>query len=307
MPSRQTKLSRRQFIARAGQTAALLCGSSALTSCTSSSLFSKKSPAEMRFGLVTYLWGRDWDLPTLIENCEKTDCSGVELRTTHAHGVEFTLTANQRRDVRKRFADTPVTLVGLGSNEQYDWPDSERLAKAIDDSKKFIKLSYDIGTTGVKVKPNAFHKNVPREKTIEQIGRSLNILGRYAADFGQQVRLEVHGSETSQLPVMKAIMDIADHPSVAVCWNCNLRNDLREPGFEYNFNLVKDRFGDTLHIHELQSKRYPYPQLFRMLVEMDYKGWALLEASSDPPDRVAALKEQRELFNRMLADAKKSG
>ncbi len=257
----------------------------------------------MRFGLVTYLWGRDWDLPTLIENCEKTNCPGVELRTTHAHGVEFTLNAQQRRDVRKRFADTPITLVGLGSNEQYDWPDPNRLAKAIDDSKKFIKLSYDIGSTGVKVKPNAFHENVPKEKTIEQIGKSLNILGKYAADFNQQVRLEVHGWETSRLPVIKAIMDIADHPAVAVCWNCNLRNDLVEPGLEYNFNLVKDRFGDTLHIHELQSPKYPYARVFRMLVEMEYKGWVLLEASSEPPDRVAALKEQHKLFDKMLADA----
>ena len=28
------------------------------------------APGEkMRLGLVTYLWGRDWDLPTLIANC----------------------------------------------------------------------------------------------------------------------------------------------------------------------------------------------------------------------------------------------
>ena len=39
----------------------------------------KKS--EMKLGLVTYLWGRDWDLPTLIANCEKTGFLGVELRT----------------------------------------------------------------------------------------------------------------------------------------------------------------------------------------------------------------------------------
>ena len=44
--------------------------------------------AKMRFGLVTYQWGRDWDLPTLISNCEKTGYLGVELRTEHAHKVE---------------------------------------------------------------------------------------------------------------------------------------------------------------------------------------------------------------------------
>ena len=42
----------------------------------------------MRFGLVTYLWGKDMDLPTLLDVCEKSGVLGVELRTQHAHGVE---------------------------------------------------------------------------------------------------------------------------------------------------------------------------------------------------------------------------
>ena len=28
--------------------------------------------SEMKFGLVTYQWAKDWDLPTIIANCEKT-------------------------------------------------------------------------------------------------------------------------------------------------------------------------------------------------------------------------------------------
>ena len=42
----------------------------------------------LSLGLVTYLWGKDWDLPTLLTNCQKAEILGVELRTTHAHGVE---------------------------------------------------------------------------------------------------------------------------------------------------------------------------------------------------------------------------
>ena len=45
----------------------------------------ERADSGMKFGLVTYLWGRDWDLPTLIANCEQAGCLGVELRTTHAH------------------------------------------------------------------------------------------------------------------------------------------------------------------------------------------------------------------------------
>ena len=141
------------------------------------------------FGLVTYQWGKDWDLPTLVENCRKAGCLGVELRTTHAHKVEPNLTAEQREEVRERFADSGVTLVGIGSDERFDSPDPEKLKKAIEATKEFVRLSHDVGGSGVKVKPDTFHKDVPREKTIEQIGQALNEVGEYAAGFGQQIRL----------------------------------------------------------------------------------------------------------------------
>jgi sugar phosphate isomerase/epimerase len=249
--------------------------------------FAKDEPEQrMRFGLVTYQWGRDWDLPTLLANCEQTGVLGVELRTTHAHGVEPALTAAQRVEVKQRFADSPVTNVGIGSNERYDNPDPAVVKTAIDATKAFIVLSHDIGTTGVKVKPDKFYENVPHEQTIAQIGASLNELGKFADGYGQQVRLEVHG-ECRHLPDIKAIMDIADHPSVAICWNSNPA-DLEGAGLETNFRLVRERFGDTLHVRELDDKEYPFARLVELLLETEYTGWMLLEASSEPADRGGA-------------------
>jgi sugar phosphate isomerase/epimerase len=266
-------------------------------------VFGKDEPEQsMRFGLVTYQWGRDWDLPTLLANCEKTGVLGVELRTTHAHGVEPALSASQRLEVKQRFADSPVTNVGIGSNERYDNPDPAVVKAAIEATQAFIVLSHDIGTTGVKVKPDRFYDDVPREQTIAQIGNSLNALGRFAEGYGQQVRLEVHG-QCNELPTIKAIMDIANHPSVAICWNSN-EADLEGAGLEANFRLVRDRFGETLHVRELDDKEYPFARLVELLHETDYKGWVLLEASSEPADRVAALQRQRELFDSLLAQAR---
>ena len=259
----------------------------------------------MRFGLVTYLWGRDWDLPTVIANCERTGVLGVELRTEHAHGVESNLSAAQRRQVKKRFDDSPVTLLGPGTNFAFHHADASRLRKDIDGAKEYIKLSHDCGGSGVKVKPNDLPKDVPQEKTIEQIGKSLNELGRFGADYGQMIRLEVHGA-CSPLPIMKRIMDVADHPNVGVCWNSN-GQDLQGQGLEHNFNLVKDRFGDTVHVRELNIGDYPYQELMNLFVAMDYNGWILLEARTNPGDRVAALAEQREVFEKMVAKAKASG
>lgn len=291
-------ISRRKFLARSIQTAAGALAGTALSSCSS---LRRRPGSKMRFGLVTYLWGKDWDLPTLIANCEKSKVLGVELRTTHAHGVEPSISSQQRKEVRKRFEASPVILVGLGSNERFDDPDPDKLAKAIENTKAFVKLSYDVGGSGVKVKPNSFHKGVPREKTIEQIGRSLNVVGKFASDYDQQIRLEVHG-QCAELPTIKAIMDIADNPSVGVCWNSN-RQDLSGKGLEYNFNLVKDRFGDTAHVREFNTDDYPYQQLINLFVRMDYKGWLLLETISKPKDRVKALAEQRVLFAQMVAKA----
>lgn len=256
------------------------------------------------FGMVTYQWGKDWDLDTLLKRCAELKYGGVELRTTHKHGVEPSLDEKQRMEVRQKFADSGVTLVGIGSDERFDNPDAGKLKTAIEKSKEFIRLSHDVGGSGVKVKPDTFHDGVPREKTIEQIGKSLNELGEYAEGFGQQVRLEVHG-KCSELSTIKAFMDIAKHPAVAVCWNCN-ETDLKEPGLAANFKMVCGRFGQTCHVRELDGKGYPFPELFKMLVEIDYSGWVLLEAHGNPPADLKKYSQQRELFEKLLAGAKKA-
>ena len=263
-----------------------------------------KKRAKINLGLVTYLWGKDWDLPTIIQNCERTNVLGVELRTQHKHGVEPTLSSAQRKEVKNRFAASAVKLLGYGSNAEFDSPDPAILKQNMDQAKEFVILSHDVGGSGVKVKPNKFHDNIPHEKTLEQIGKSLNELGRFGKDYGQQIRLEVHGQGTQELPNIKAIMDVADNRNVAICWNCNPQ-DLNGKGFEYNFNLVKNRLGDTIHIHEMDTVDYPFQELMNQLVDMNYAGWTLLECSSDPNNKVEAMIEQRKLWEKLMANASK--
>ncbi len=289
--------SRRDFLRRSTALSAAALAAGPLGATLASA--AEKPGSKMKLGLVTYLWGRDWDLPTLIANCEKSKVLGVELRTTHPHGVEPSLNAQQRAEVKKRFNDSPVVHVGPGSNERFDYPDPEPLKQAIETTKAFIKLSHDTGGSGVKVKPNSFQKGVEPQVTIEQIGKALNTLGKFAADYGQEVRLEVHGS-CCELPTIKKIMNVADDPNVGVCWNSNAQ-DLQGEGLEHNFNLVKDRFGATAHVRELNVGDYPYQELIGLFVAMDYDGWILLECRTNPADRVAGLIEQRELFQKMVA------
>ena len=254
---------------------------------------------KMKLGLVTYQWGRDWDLQTLIANCENTGLLGVELRTEHAHKVETNLSSAQRAEVKKRFADSPVKCIGYGANFEYHSPDPAKLRINIEQTKEYIKLCKDIGATGIKVKPNDLPTGVPKEKTIAQIGASLSEVGKFARDYNQLVRVEVHGNLTQEIPNMKAIFDQVTEPNVKMCWNCN-DQDLLPPGLEDNFNMVKKWFGDTVHIRELNVGDYPYQQLFNLFNSIGYKGWILLEARTEPADRIAAMKEQLVLFNQMI-------
>ena len=99
-----------------------------------------KPGAKMKLGLVTYLWGKDWDLPTLIANCEKTKILGVELRTEHKHGVEPKISAAKRKEVKKMFADSPVVYLGPGTNQNFDDPDPAKLKQKNSSARLNVQL-----------------------------------------------------------------------------------------------------------------------------------------------------------------------
>ena len=104
---------------------------------------------KMKLGLVTYQWGKDWDLPTLLTNCQKTGYKGVELRVGHRHNVSAKLTAEQRKGVKKQFAESGITFVGMGCNWQFHDTDPAKVAANIEGAKADIKLAYDCGGSGI--------------------------------------------------------------------------------------------------------------------------------------------------------------
>jgi sugar phosphate isomerase/epimerase len=286
---------RRQFLATAALGSASLATSSPAAekpaALKSGMKFSQ--PAKMHLGTVTYNLAKDWDIPTLIKNCTEAKFEGVELRTTHAHKVEVELTKAQRDEVRKRFHDSKVELMSLGSAFDYHTPDQTKLRKDIEATKEYIILAHDVGASGVKVRPNGLPKEVPVEKTLEQIGRSLRELGQFASGYGQQIRVEVHGAGTQLLPHMKTIMDIANHRMVGVCWNSN-PTDLDGEGFDHNFNLVKDKIF-TVHMRDLHLEDYPFRRLLTRLNEIGFHGYCLAEIP-DSKDPVRLMKYYRSLW-----------
>jgi len=279
------KTTRRDFLKSAGVSAGVLgVLSPALVTRSaggaSSPLFLMSTP-RMKLGIVTYNLAKDWDIPTIIKNCEAAKFDGVELRTSHAHKVEPDLSEEDRRRVKKRFDDTPVRLVCLGSTCEYHFPDPAEVRKNIELTKKFIVLAHDVGAEAVKVRPNGIPKEVEPARTLDQIGKALVECGQAGQDFGVKVRLEVHGGGTDRIENIVKILAAADHPMVEIVWNSN-QTDL-QGGLEANFAKVRSRIGQ-IHMRDLFIEEYPWRKLIALLRDSGFLGYACAEIgeSNDP-------------------------
>ena len=239
----------------------------------------------IQLGTVTYNIAKDWDLPTILKKLEALNFQGVELRTGHAHKVEIELNAAQRRDVRKRFDDSPVDLAGLGSAFEYQSSDPAEVKKNIAGTKEYVRLAHDIGSPGVKVRPNGLPRGADLDATLRQIGRALHEIGADADGFGVEIRVEVHGGTTQLLPNLAKIIQYADHPNVYVCWNSN-PTDVVNGSIKENFALVAPKIREV-HLRDLSDAQYPWRDLFALLDAQGFNGYTLAEIGENPdPDRI---------------------
>jgi len=276
MPS----LCRRRFLTTAGTLAAAPLAAGARAEA--------HPAAKFKLGIVTYNIAAHWDLPTLLTVCRAVGLSPVELRTTHKHGVEPSLSRAQRQEVRRRFADAGIAVWGCGTTCEFQSPDPAVVRKNVETCKQFVQLAADIGGRGVKVRPNGLPRQVPVAKTLEQIGRALALCGQAAADAGLEVWLEVHGAGTSHPPHVKTIMEHCGRPNVGLTWNSN-PTDVRHGSVAESFRLLRPWLR-SCHINELYKDAtgaYPYRELFRLMRQTGYDRVTLVEVGREMPDAAA--------------------
>lgn len=239
----------------------------------------------MKLGLVTYNLAKDWSCETLIERCKSTGFEGVELRTTHAHGVEVTLSREERDRIKNLFQDSPVALAGLGSAFEFHSACPVDLRRNIEGTKAYAQLAADVGAPGIKVRPNGFQENVPEEKTLEQIALACRECASFAGDLGVEVRIEVHGKGTADPVKMRRILDLCDHPNFRACWNSN-SNEVVDGSIEEGFEALRGRIG-LVHMRDLCLLDYPWKNLIRRLKKSGYKGFCCAEIPESPePERI---------------------
>jgi sugar phosphate isomerase/epimerase len=281
-------LTRREFLSVVGAAGASVAAaplSAAAAEHSSPAAATRPSGPGFRLGLVTYNLAANWDLPTLLQVCSSVGVAAVELRTGHKHGVEPTLSKEQRKEVRRRFADSGVACWGCGTTCEFHSPDPAVVRENVETCKRFVDLVAGIGGRGVKVRPNGLPKTVPVGKTLEQIGKSLAACGRAAGGAGLEVWLEVHGAETAHPPHIKAIMEHCGDPAVGLTWNSN-PSDVRDGSVAEYWKLLQP-WVRSCHINELHKDAtgaYPYRELFRLMRQSGYDRVTECEVGITAPD-----------------------
>ena len=273
--------SRRQFLAAGASAVAGSIASQVEAGAPADLRPGQVAQVPFRLGIVTYNIAANWDLATILRNCRTVGLGPVELRTTHRHGVEPTLGAERRREVRQQFGDAGIEFWGCGSTCEFHSTDPAVVRRNVEQCKDFIKLAADLGGRGVKVRPNGLPQGVPVERTLEQIGRALRECGQAAADAGVEIWVEVHGPETSLPQHCRTIMQQADHRSVGLTWNSNA-TDVVEGSVAASFRMLRPWI-KSCHINELHNG-YPYRELFRLLRETNYDRVTLAEIEGAPDE-----------------------
>lgn len=286
-------LSRRQFLAASG---------AAVAGGLAPKLVAADPPLKFKLGLVTYNVPKDWDLPTILKVCKDVGVAAVECRTTHKHGVEPGLSSEERKAVRKQFADSGVLFWGCGSVCEFHSDNPAVVKKNIEECKRFVGLVADLGGKGVKVRPNGVPKGGDPQKTFEQIGKALQECGKAAKDANVEIWVEVHGAVTAIPKNMRTIMDACGHPSVGVTWNSN-GTDVTGGSVAAAFELLRS-FIRSCHINDLENDaagKYPYRELFRLLRGIGYDRYTLCEVGKayDPVAGAEFLRKYRKTWEEL--------
>lgn len=238
----------------------------------------------MHLGAVTYNVLKDMDVETIIKNLEAAGFEAVELRTEHKHGVEVSITKEERARIKARFERSKVRLLSYGSVCEFHSADPAVRAKNVESCKQWVELAHDTGAWGVKVRPNGISAQLGKDGTVAAIAAALRECGDYGVRYGVEIWVEVHGRDTQNPPVMAEIMRATKHDNVGLCWNSN-PTDIVDGSVKKSFDLLKPWL-KSCHINELANPAYPWRELFTLMRQARYERYMLCEAAeSKEPER----------------------
>ncbi|MEW6359009.1 MAG: sugar phosphate isomerase/epimerase family protein [Planctomycetota bacterium] len=254
----------------------------------------------MKLSLLSFQLGKYMELDKLLAVVTANKIPGIEFRAEldHKHGVELHTTPEQRADVRKKCEDAGVAICCIATGCKFQSMEKSERQENVDRGKRFVDLAHDVGAPRIRVFGDRFGEN-DKNTVVQNVGDCLRQLGEHAAASGVDVCLEMHG-DFYKWEYAKRAVEIAGHPRIGIVHNCDPR--------EANDGPIKNSIGQVkgyirhVHIHDLESGKYPYKEFFGIMKSLGYEGFMSLECQESlDAERVIGL--YAALFREMMASA----
>jgi sugar phosphate isomerase/epimerase len=233
----------------------------------------------------------DWSLDKILDVAVSNQYNGIEIR-----GIQRELDLGKSphfnsdasiKETRQKFSDRNLKIVGLGSSAAMHHADEAERSKAMDEAKRFIEIADKAGCRFVRVFPNNFPKEVPKEKSMELMTAGLNDLAKFSKGTDVKIVMETHGDLIWSDDLLK-VMQNADDKQVGLVWDIsNMWTVTKEdPKMVYDklkkwmwHTHIKDiSLADGKHTYTLFGEGdVPAFEAIDMLEKNNYKGYYSFE------------------------------
>ncbi len=144
------------------------------------------------------------------------DAVEPRIDSQHGHGIETSLTAAERAQVRRKVAAGGVALCCLATSHSY--ADPAKAAKEVEGTIASVRLAADVGAPRVRVFGGRIPAGVSREQASDLLVDSLRSVAREIAGLGVTVCMETH-DDWCDPSDLAAVIRRVNHGAIAVNWD----------------------------------------------------------------------------------------
>jgi sugar phosphate isomerase/epimerase len=162
-----------------------------------------------------------WDWLKILDFAQQNGFAAVELR-----GLQGNMDLPSRPEFapehiaqsKKEVITRGLRISCVSSSANMHDSDPQKHEQQLADARRFIDLAAALDASYVRVFGNKVVG--PRDLAIKNVAQSLRSLGDYSGPKGVTVLIESHGDFTDS-PTLRAILERADSPHVALLWDAH--------------------------------------------------------------------------------------
>ena len=241
----------------------------------------------MKLGFTTYQLAEKLTFEESIKLAKDSGCAGIDFRTgnVYAHGVETSLTKEERIKMRRKLEDNYLELASINSEFSFDYDEEDRRRASIEGAKKSCELCHDLGGSLVRLFGNLIRTD-DAHVTVKRVAAAIQEVCDFAAPLGVTCMIEMHG-DFNYYGYALEVVKLVNRDNMGILYNCDKRDVIGGSCLSV-FKRV-EKYVRHIHLKDLDLN-YPYVELFEELYRIGYDGYLSAEIrSSSDPTRVLTL------------------